>query len=479
MDIIGRKEEQRLLKRYWLSDKPEFIAVYGRRRVGKTYLVREFFGDFAFRMTGAANVSTRNQLADFDAAIRQHAENPYPRAQNWREAFEILRDLLEAKLADPRRPSGKLVVFLDELPWLDRKKSGFVSALEHFWNDWAASRPEILLIVCGSSTSWIVKKLFKNRGGLHNRLTGRIGLAPFSLAECEEYLAAQSVVLNRYQVLQAYMICGGIPYYLSLFDKHFGLTQNIDHLFFTKNAPLRDEFEELFASLFANPGRHTTVVRALARNRTGISRDEVIQATKIADGGSLTQTLAELEQAGFTAKSVDFTKAKKGALYRLVDPFVLFYLRFVERNRSGDEYFWTNYTADAGYRAWTGLAFEEACLLHLRQLRAALGIAGVSSEAVSWRSDPSITPGAQIDLLIDRRDQIINLCEMKYTAQPFTIDKSTAEALQRRRQVFVAETGTRKAIHLTMITPYGLADTGYRGDIQSEVTMEDLFQGSL
>jgi DNA-binding HxlR family transcriptional regulator len=271
----------------------------------------------------------------------------------------------------------RLVVFMDEMPWLDRHKSGFIAALEHFWNDWGSSVPELFLIVCGSAASWIIRRLLEDKGGLHNRLTYRILLEPFTLKECDEYLTWRKVALNRLQVLEAYMIVGGIPYYLSLFKREYALTQNIDSLFFGKTAPLKNEYAELLGSLFQDTSRHRLIIETLTQRRGGFTREELIVRTGLPNGGSLTRTLTELEQCGFIVQSSDFTKPQRGVFFRLIDPFMLFYLRFVKNNKTKDEYYWTNYTADAGYRAWSGLAFEQLCELHLQQIKKALGIHGV------------------------------------------------------------------------------------------------------
>ena len=486
MQIIGRIQEQATLKRLSCSNKPELLAVYGRRRIGKTYLIREYFNNaFAFQMTGSRKLDTPRLLKLFDAAMKRHFESASKPARDWLHAFEMLREQLQSSISKQRAialaettgqqsMAPRHIVFIDELPWFDRGKSGFLAALEQFWNDWASSQPEVLLIVCGSSTSWIVKKIFHDQGGLHNRITARIELMPFTLRECEEYFSYLGIAFNRYHVLESYLIFGGVPYYLSLFDKAYAVTQNVDRLLFAKGAILADEYGELFSSLFSNPERHTTIVEALTDRYFGLTREEIAQKTSLPVGGSLSNTLFELEQCGFITRFTDFTKPKKVAYYRLIDPFVLFYLRFVKGNHTHNEFFWTDYVKDAGYHSWSGLAFEQVCSLHIAQIRAKLGISGVSMQLSSWRSAASV-PGAQIDLLIDRKDGIINVCEIKYSNKPYTIDADFDKVLQRKLNVFADETGTRKALHLTMITTYGLSGSGYQGGVQAQITMDDLF----
>ena len=470
MDIIGREKEIQELRKYYDSGRPELIVVYGRRRVGKTYLIKEHFeNNFAFYFTGEINASDAANLANFDKAIREYGGEPEAPSQNWSDAFDKLKTLL-------RKPTqNRKVVFIDEMPWLDTDGTDFLSAFDYFWNSWAGSVPEILFICCGSATSWITKKLFQNRGGLHNRTTGRIYLAPFSLGECEAFFKSRGIEATRFQMTESYMIFGGIPFYLNLFDKELSFSQNVDKLCFAERAPLRNEFEELYKSLFSNPDKHMKIVETLSRKKAGMTRNEISKAAKLPPNGHLTEALAELEQCDFVERFADFTKPKNDAIYYLKDPFTLFYLRYMENNHSKDEYFWTNYLEDGGHRAWCGYAFELVCRIHIRQMKYRLGILGVSTNTMSWRSK-NAAPSAQIDLLISRRDGVINLCEMKYMKHPYEIGKAEAAELERKRTVFLQETGVKSAIHTTMVTTYGVEKKGYSGIVQSEITMNDLFK---
>lgn len=459
-----------MLNEYLNSEKPEFLAVYGRRRVGKTFLIKEFFNnDLVFYHTGLANSDTEMQLRNFHATIQKQGNAPYPLTNNWFEAFEQLIYLLEHS-----KKKGKKVVFLDELPWMDTHKSGFITALEHFWNGWASSRPDILLIVCGSATSWMTNKLIKNRGGLHNRITRQMHIRPFTLKECEDFFAINNMVLSRYQIIESYMILGGIPYYLSLMQKKLSLAQNIDALCFAKDAVLKNEFSNLYASLFKHSENHIKIVTALGSKNKGLNREELIRITKLSDGGGFSKTLEELEQCGFIQRYHTFGKTQKKVLYQLIDAYSLFYLNFVRHNPYHDEHFWSNSIDSAKHRAWTGYAFEQVCFWHIDQIKKALGISGVLTQISSWRSHKSDV-NAQIDLLIDRNDHVINLCEIKYANGEFTIDKKTEENIRNKKNVFIQETKTRKAVHLTMITTYGIKTNIYSDMIQSAITAEDLF----
>jgi len=468
MDIIGRNEEQYALQQYVESDKPEFVAVYGRRRVGKTFLIKEYFKkSFSFYISGMAKALMKEQLENFNATLTLFGKTPYPRARNWMESFRQLIHLLEHNKKD------KKVIFIDELPWFDTPRSGFITGLEYFWNSWASSRPDILLIVCGSATSWMMNKLLKNRGGLHNRVTQRMSLEPFNLAQCEAFFKQKKIVLDRKTMIESYMIFGGIPFYINMFEKNLSLAQNVDKLCFRKNGALRDEFSILYSSLFKQPENYELVINALAKKKMGLTREEIVQETKL-QGGGLTTILEELEQCSFIRSYNAYEKKTKDRLFQLIDFFSLFYLNFVKNAKQSDDHFWTNLIDNAKHRAWSGYAFEQVCMQHASQIRKKLGISGVVTYSSAWRSK-KWNPAAQIDLLIERNDGIINICEMKYAQNEFIIDKKQDENLRNKKSTFISETKTRKAVHITMVTTYGVKRNEYWGNIQSEVTMNALF----
>lgn len=470
MAIIGRKIEQEALKRFSESNKAEFIAIYGRRRVGKTYLIREFFDNqFAFYHTGLANTGIKMQLHSFNKSLNSYSTNKYSKAKTWFDSFDQLKHLLSNC-----NKQGKKVVFIDEMPWMDTPRSGFLTALEHFWNGWASGKKDILLIVCGSITSWIVDKILNNHGGLHNRVTQQINLKPFTLAECEEYYNKYHIQMSRLEMLENYMIFGGIPYYLSLMQKQFSMAQNIDNLLFAESAPLKNEFQNLYASLFKKAENHLKIVEALSKKAKGLTREEIIKITKLSNGGGVNRTLKELELSGFIRRYRNYGKKIRKSLYQLVDFYTLFYFNFLNDNTFNDAHFWTNFIENARHRAWSGYAFEQVCLAHIHQIKQKLGISGVLTNAYSWISNEKEN-GAQIDLIIERNDRVINLCEIKYANEEFTIDKKLDDNLRHKRGTFRYETKTRKAIHITMITTYGIKHNMYWNSIQSEVIANDLF----
>ena len=472
MKIIGRYEEQHRLQQYFESDEPEFVAVYGRRRVGKTFLIKEFFDKrFSFYITGLANATKEEQLENFNAALIVYGQKPYVRAKNWMEAFRQLIDLLENS-----KQKGKKVVFIDELPWFDTPRSGFITGLEYFWNSWASACPDVLLIACGSATSWMFNNLLKNYGGLHNRVTRRMAIVPFNLSECEAFFKHKKMAFDRKSMVECYQIFGGIPFYINMFEKGLSLAQNVDKLCFMPNGALKDEFSILYSSLFRHAESYLSVINVLAKKKTGLTRDEIISGTKL-QGGGLTTVLDDLEQCHFIRSYHAYGKKSKGRLYQLIDFYSLFYINFIKNAKPTDNHYWVNMIDNAKHRAWSGYAFEQLCMQHTAQICRKLGISGVITYSAAWRSQGAEHTGTQIDLLIDRNDGIINLCEMKFTNAEFVIDKKTDENLRNKQSIFAAETKTRKAVHITMITTYGIKRNEYWGNIQSEVTMNDLFTG--
>lgn len=465
--LVGRKNEQNTLQSLLQKEESQFCVVYGRRRVGKTYLVRETFNyHFTFQHAGVARANLREQLRAFrDSLAAAGLRCTIPKT--WYEAFDYLKQLIE------QEPSGKKTIFIDELPWMDTPKSNMVSALEHFWNGWATSRPakDIVLIVCGSATSWITRKMLRDKGGLRGRVTEKIKVNPFTLSECEAYCQMAGLPFVRKDILELYMVLGGIPYYWSFVKRELSVSQNIDQLFFAEEAKLQDEFQALYHILFSRPENYINVIKALTNRKAGLTREEILRHTKLSDGGTFTQVLDELEECGFIRSYVSIGKENWGTFYQLIDNYTLFYYHCIAKNAFSDEAYWSHTCLSGEHNAWKGLAFERVCLQHVRQLKEALGISGIVSNVCSWRNTK-----AQIDLVISRGDNVINLCEMKYANAPFTIDKAYAENLLNKIDAFRTSTATHSTIHLTMLTTFGVSHNDYWNIVQNEVKMDDLFR---
>ena len=469
--IVGREAERKLLQRYQESEKSELVALYGRRRVGKTYLIRCTFRDeFDFSFTGMYETSKTRQLRRF---AKQLGVDETPK--DWFEAFDLLRDHLIAL------NKKTVTVFLDELPWMDTRNSHFLEAFSMFWNTWPMGTSLLKLYVCGSSTSWMLNKFIGDKGGLYGRTSRTIYLRPFTLRETGQYLTAvKNFTLTHRQILDIYMIMGGIPYYLDMLDPELSVNRNIDELFFASNAPLRAEYEFLFRSLFSNSDRYRKVVEILSQKLKGMTRKEILETLK-SDGGSLSKVLEDLSACDFIRSYSAIKKKNKSCIYQLTDLFCLFHIRFVTHEREQDEHYWTN-LPEGMKNAWSGYAFEQVCLHHIPQIKNKLGISGVFSNVFSWNSGPFTDDdgtkwnGGQIDLLIDRRDDVINICEIKYSSEQYVITKDYEHHMMDRISLFRHCTHTRKSLVNTFITTYGVKKNIHSTSIQKEVTMDDLFK---
>lgn len=476
--IIGRKAEIEELNRLYNSDRPEFVAVYGRRRVGKTFLIKEALKDrITFQHTGVSPVDQdgeknrmKTQLESFYYSLLNHGLEGIKIPQSWMEAFYQLEQLLQ-QIDDGSRQ----VVFLDELPWLDTPRSGFLPAFESFWNGWCSGRDNIMLVVCGSATSWILSNLARSKGGLYGRLTDEIKLSPFTLRECEEYFQHEGIELSRYDIAQTFMVFGGIPYYISYFRKGLSFEGNVDKILFGRSPRLKDEFNRLFGAIFVNADDCKKVIRLLSTRNSGFTREEIAKATGLPLGGGLTNTLASLTESDFIQKYNPYGESGKTERYKLIDNFCLFWLKYVENNGKDGSFMTDNITSDI-MRSWRGVAFEQVCWQHIDQIRRTLEIGGVKTSVSAWCvRGGDAQEGVQIDMLIIRNDNVVNLCEMKFAGSPYIIDKDEDIRLRARIEALKATLSPKQTVHLTMVTTYGVAYGKYSGIVQKQVTLDDLF----
>lgn len=480
MKFIGRKREQEELLSRFHSDNSEFVAIYGRRRVGKTFLVNCTFKEqYAFKHTGLSpfddvrKITMADQLLAFHySLIRYGQSEDAGMPKNWQEAFFRLEMLLEAK-AD----GSKQVVFIDELPWMDTPRSKFISAFEGFYNNWASERDDILLIVCGSSSSWILKNLVNNQGGLYDRITCHIKLHPFTLKETEEFFRSKGIELERYDIVRAYMAFGGVPYYLGYVKPGLSIEQNIDDIIFRENASLTGEFKRLFKTLFTNSDKYANIVRFLVKRNYGYTRNEIAGATGISEGGGLSDYLSKLSEADFIEQYRPAMSGSKEDYYRVKDNFCIFWLRFMDGKTGVDPHFWQNNFTSGKVVSWQGIAFEQICLSHIESLRRALGINGINT-ITSQLIIPSEKPGdgGQIDLVIERADRHVNLCEMKFYSSEVSIDQKENLKLRNRKDNFKEKYKVKGTVFLTLVTTFGLKYGTWSGVYQQTLTLDDLFQ---
>lgn len=475
--MVGRKQEVKELNRLYHGNKAELVAVYGRRRVGKTYLVDETFENrITFRHAGLSPAEEDSkgllglQLEHFYHSLKIQGMENIEKPTDWLEAFFLLEKFLQEKDDGKRQ-----VVFLDELPWLDTPRSGFIRAFEAFWNTWGCHRKNLMVVVCGSANSWIQDKLLNNHGGLYNRVTYEIKLSPFHLYECEELYRSNNVNMSRYDIVQSYMVFGGIPFYMGYIKPEMSLAQNIDHLFFKRNGVLRDEYDRLFASVFTNPNAVKNIVELLYARNAGYTRKEIVEKLKITDGGRLSKNLNALISSDFIVKYVPFGYGKREEHYKLIDPFCIFYLHFIKNQKKMSEKFWQQNATAPSVNTWRGLAFENVCFNHIEQIKYALGIPAVISETSAWSKKEDDTEGTQIDLLISRNDNVINMCEIKYYSGPFKVDKEYYAKILQRQSVLSEMVSSKVAIYNTIITTFGLTRNEYSGAFVNEIVLDDLF----
>ena len=475
--LIGRKREKDLLTACINSDKSELIAVYGRRRIGKTFLIKSFFeGKLDFYLTGSLNKKKKDMLVVFNEQLKEYSGREHNVPNNWHEAFNQLKDYILTLQKET------IIIFIDEISWLDTNNSGFLADFEYFWNSWASSYGKIKLIICASATSWIINKFFADRGGLHNRVTRAIGLMPFNLNETEEFLNYKKVKFNRLDIAQCYMAMGGVPFYLDMIDPRFGLTQNIDNLFFAEDGALRHEFDFLYRSLFKNYVFYVKIMEVISRKNKGLTRSTLIDELNLAKGGNLTMALRELENCGFIRRYLPFGKKERDSIYQVVDFYTLFYLKFCKNRKENDPLFFSKLAGSTELSAWAGYSFEILCLHHLSQIKRQIGIGGVVTNVCSWATPPDRengTDGAQIDLIIDRKDNTINLCEMKFSKTKYMISRKYFDTLNERAEIFRQKTKTNKSLHTTLITTLGVKKNMYYSAVQNEVVLDDLFEREM
>ncbi|MEA3448104.1 MAG: ATP-binding protein [Bacteroidota bacterium] len=471
MNLIGRIKEIEILKESEKSNKSELVAVYGRRRIGKTFLIREVYKSrIIFEVTGLHNGTMKDQLKNFYTQLTNSFKKNSKQIKipnDWSDAFGMLEMCI-----DNLKGKGKKVIFIDELPWMATKRSKFLMWFENFWNSYCTQRNDLIVVICGSAAAYMVKDIIQNKGGLHNRVTKNIRLLPFNLHETKLFLESRNIKLENYDILLLYMAIGGVPHYLEMIKKGKSVAQNIDSLCFEHGGELLNEFNEVFASLFENSNTHTMMIRALAGTNKGLTRKELLKKCKLQQSGFTSSVLNELIESGFVSQYTPFSKKNRNSLFRLSDEYCMFFLKFIEPNKKTGKGTWEKLSVKQSFKSWTGFAYETICLKHIQQIKNELGIGNVFTIHSSWKSDT-----AQIDLVIDRDDNRINLCEIKFYNTVYTINKATHENLRHKIRCFREDVKTRKGVYFTLITSFGLKENSYSLNIiENSITMDCLFE---
>ncbi len=483
--IIGREDEKKQLEKLFNSQEAEFTAVYGRRRVGKTFLIKNFFVQkecIFFQVSGILRAKLSVQLDEFKKSVENTFYSQFKATKlntpsTWLEALEMLNEAI-INLSQGK----KVVLFMDEFPWMALKKSQLLQALDYYWNRYWSNMPQVKLIICGSAASWIIENILNNKGGLHNRVTQKMLIKPFDLLETQTYLKSRGVEYHHAQILQVYMCLGGIPFYLKNIEKGLSAIQNINHICFQENGALVNEFNNLFASLFQHHEMHEMIIKFIAEKREGVSR-EFIEDKMSSKGGRLSLRLKELVAAGFIMPYTPWGK-KRGVYYKIIDEYTLFYLYWIQpmaKNnimREWNTHYWEEISQTPAWYAWSGYAFEAICFKHVPQIKKALKIPE-GAMVYTWRyiaKKEELIDGAQIDLVFDRYDGVINLCEIKYSKNLFTIDKADAMELKNKANIYQKITKTNKQIFMSMITSLGLEESKYAKElVHSSATADDFF----
>ena len=471
--MIGRDIQIEQLNEALVSPKSSFIAITGRRRVGKTFLIDEVYKkNICLRVTGIQGGDLKAQIVNFIEKISEYSNKPiFTIPQNWQEIFSLFKTYLKTLSRNKKQ-----VIFLDELPWMNTAKSGFIQLLAHLWNDFLSKESNFILVICGSSTSWITQKIINDKGGFHNRLTHHIRLNPFTLSETKQFLKSKSIKLTDSSIAEIYMIMGGIPFYLENIKQGESTTVCIERMCFLEGGILKNEYDNLYKAIFDSPTNHEAIVEVLASTKMGLSREEIIKKTKIKEGGPYQRAINELIVSGFLVEESPFGKKKRGSIYRLIDEFSVFYHKFIKNNRKAQVGIWQMLSNSQSYKIWSGYAFESLCMKHVNEIKKAMGIQNVYTETSSYRHvGNKIEDGFQIDLIIDRKDMTINLCECKFYESSFEITKKYASQLKWRKSVFRNATHTKKNIFTTLISNHSIKENEYSLEsVDVKITVSDL-----
>ena len=492
MEIIARKREKQILESVLRSKSSELVCVYGRRRIGKTYLVRNFFEScdnvIYFELTGQKQESgeyapLKYQLANFKYQFERTFDRDIPQPTSWQNAFTVLRKETE-RFKDS---TSKLILFFDELPWLCSPRSGFFEALDQAWNTTFERQPNVKVIVCGSAASWMLKKIIHAKAGFSRRITHKIRLTLFSLKETKEYLLFKGFDLSSRSVAEIFMMLGGIPYYLNFMSPHKSIYQNIEDECFDINGRLVDEYAIIFNSLFKNSENHKKVVEYIASKHKGVLLEELTGKFSSLKGGSLSRILDNLVSSSFIKKTPPLYNEAKGTIYRLIDEFVLFHLKWIKPAprsifESPSTLYFQNRAQSNSFKSWRGFAFERLCLKHEYQIRQSLGIHKILSiPSMVYFYDQQGKRSSQIDLLFERADNVISICEIKHSESEYELTKADVNSLMRKkedlRRYLALKKKTQKDIHIVYVTTNGVYLNKYFHQLQpSVVKLDDLFQ---
>ena len=494
--MIGRKKEIKLLNEICDLEESSLVAIYGRRRIGKTYLVNHMFKKYRqdclfFEFTGAYDGDKRGQIDNFiDQVYEWFYVEPSFEIKSWSDAFRFLKRTIDKEIKK-RDSNEKVIVFLDEVPWIDRSnKGGFLSALGYFWNTWCEPRENVVLILCGSNSSWIRDKILKNaRGSLYQRVTHQISMYPFDLKETKAYLLEQKgFMIDNKTVTDIYMIFGGVAKYLSFLNPNESSAENIDRVFFSIHGSMYREYDELFSSLFADKSDYyKSVIELLCTRRSGFSLSDISKAFNEKLGGKLRLAIAELEECGFIKGLSKYGNSVRGVNYMIVDPYILFHHKWIKGFSRNDiatlpNNYWLHKSSSQSYAVWSGYAFEIVVMVNIRLYLNAIGRLGFFSGVYHWQhmAKSEDEQGAQIDMVVNYGNNIFDILECKYYNSEYVISKEYAKNIKNKLSMFKKYglySKQKSELRLVFLTSYGVKMNAEAHSLNiSRVCLDDLFE---
>jgi hypothetical protein len=466
--FVGRKNELRMLNDAYRSGKDELVVLYGRRRIGKSSLVKRFAEKKKayYEFEALEGETTPGQINHFLQQLKKQIDDPIldsVRFANWEQVFTYLTE----KVIN-RKSKVKKILFLDELPWMAAGRIRLVSLLKYYWdNHWKSKH--VMLILCGSVASFMVKKVLHSNA-LYGRTTIEILLKGFSPEEAARLLSKKR---SREETLNYQLVFGGVPKYLEQINTSQSFNKNMNTLCFSPHGIMLKEVERIFYSQFREPRTYLKIINLL---KNGIfSLSEISSKTKIPSGGGLKQYLKNLERAEMIRSYIPFDRSgnSKFKKYTLADEFLVFFFKYMGPNlrvikESSSRRLFETLTQNS-FDSWLGFAFERFCLKHAGLLALVMDFADDILLASPYfkKNDERF----QIDLLYQRADRVITVCEIKH--QNIKIGTNIIPEMQRKCALLKVPRGY--ALEKALISLYGpdnsLKDTGY---FHHFVTLDDI-----
>jgi AAA+ ATPase superfamily predicted ATPase len=405
--FIGRKVEIAQLTALIDLPRPSIAVIYGRRRVGKSELIRHVTqGKNVLSFEGLEGQPKHKQIKNFLFQLSAQSNIREKNISDWPDALILLRTLTQ---------DGQWIIILDEFQWMANYQNELVSVIKMIWEKYLSQNPDLTLILCGSIASFMKSKVLKS-SALYGRTDYELNLHELNLSEISEFFPGK----GSDEVIDTAMLVGGIPKYLELISEYPSLYDALEPLAFSQDGFFKTEYDRLFASHFGKKPIFMKIIQTLATNPYGLTTGKLAKEMQVASGGTLCHQLDDLESAGFLHSIIPFDKPEGSKLrkYILMDAYVRFYHSIIRGSMKETTPPNTQFHAimsSPRYAAWAGMAFEFLCMRHHKEISRILGFHGIPYTAGPFFQRKTLdTPGVQIDLLFERSDKILVLCEMKY-----------------------------------------------------------------